>query len=100
MILILLIKVFFVDNDRETLSELYKPLQDSLIKQCIEIIDLDKKHDSQSSALLKAKGVWSKVFPKPRRSWLPTGCLVRKCLVICFILFYFFVLVLTNDIVQ
>lgn len=89
MILILLIKVFSVDNDRETLSELYKPLQDSLIKQCIEIIDLDKKHDSQSSALLKAKGVWSKVFPKPRRSWLPTGCLVRKCLVICFILFCF-----------
>lgn len=63
------------DGDRETLSELFKPLQDSLIKQCIEIIDLDKKHDSQSSALLKAKGVWSKVFPKPRRSWLPTGCL-------------------------
>lgn len=62
-------------QDGETLSELYKPLQDSLIKQCIEIIDLDKKHDSQSSALLKAKGVWSKVFPKPRRSWLPTGCL-------------------------
>ncbi|KAM2404239.1 hypothetical protein EV1_031244 [Malus domestica] len=62
-------------QDRETPSELYKPLQDSLIKRCLEIIDLDKKHDSQSSAILKAKGVWSKVFPKPRRCWLPTGCL-------------------------
>lgn len=62
-------------QDRETLSELYKPLQDSLIKRCVEIIDLDKKHDSQSSAILKAKSVWSKVFPKPQRCWLPTGCL-------------------------
>ncbi|BBG92346.1 Protein of unknown function D, partial [Prunus dulcis] len=62
-------------QDRETLSELYKPLQDSLIKQCVEIIDLDKKHDSQNSAILKAKSVWSKVFPKPQRCWLPTGCL-------------------------
>ncbi|VVA28636.1 PREDICTED: DUF185-domain-containing [Prunus dulcis] len=62
-------------QDRETLSELYKPLQDSLIKRCVEIIDLDKKHDSQNSAILKAKSVWSKVFPKPQRCWLPTGCL-------------------------
>ncbi|BFG13802.1 hypothetical protein CerSpe_000760 [Prunus speciosa] len=62
-------------QDRETLSELYKPLQDSLIKRCVEIIDLDKKHDFQSSAILKAKSVWSKVFPKPQRCWLPTGCL-------------------------
>ncbi|XP_040373662.1 uncharacterized protein LOC112196494 isoform X2 [Rosa chinensis] len=68
-------EVWVENQDGETLSELYKPLQDSLIKRCIEIIDFEKKHDSQSSALLKAKSVWSKVFPKPRRSWLPTGCL-------------------------
>lgn len=86
MISVLLIKVF---ANRETLSELYKPLQDSLIKRCVEIINLDKKHDSQSSAILKAKSVWSKVFPKPQRCWLPTGCLVRKCLVIHFIYFIF-----------
>lgn len=80
-----LIKVLAIN--RETPSELYKPLQDSLIKRCLEIIDLDKKHDSQSSAILKAKGVWSKVFPKPRRCWLPTGCLVRNCLAFYFIYF-------------
>ncbi|GLT73022.1 hypothetical protein SLA2020_449110 [Shorea laevis] len=62
-------------SDRETLSELYKPLQDSLIKQCVEIIDFDKNHSSQSSAIKMARSIWSKVSPKPRRCWLPTGCL-------------------------
>ncbi|XP_062149982.1 uncharacterized protein LOC133858521 [Alnus glutinosa] len=62
-------------RDRETLSELYKPLQDSLIKRCVEIIDLDKNHSSQSSAIKMARSIWSKVSPKPRRCWLPTGCL-------------------------
>ncbi|KAL6185752.1 hypothetical protein ACLB2K_041879 [Fragaria x ananassa] len=66
-------EVWVANQDGETLTELYKPLQDSLIKKCIKIIDFEKKQDSQSSALLKS--VWSKVFPKPRRSWLPTGCL-------------------------
>ncbi|KAL6191223.1 hypothetical protein ACLB2K_037614 [Fragaria x ananassa] len=66
-------EVWVANQDGETLTELYKPLQDSLIKKCIKIIDFEKKQDSQSNALLKS--VWSKVFPKPRRSWLPTGCL-------------------------
>ncbi|XP_021291676.1 protein arginine methyltransferase NDUFAF7 homolog, mitochondrial isoform X2 [Herrania umbratica] len=58
--------------DREGLSELYKPLQDSLIKCCLEILELDKSNTNQSSAVSKA---WSKLFPKPRRCWLPTGCM-------------------------
>ncbi|XP_015887492.3 protein arginine methyltransferase NDUFAF7 homolog, mitochondrial isoform X2 [Ziziphus jujuba] len=62
-------------HDRETLCEVYKPLQDTLIKQCIEIMDLDKSQATRSSAISKAKSVWSKIFPKPQRSWLPTGCL-------------------------
>ncbi|PON63736.1 Alpha-ketoglutarate-dependent dioxygenase [Parasponia andersonii] len=62
-------------HDRGTLGELYKPLQDSLIKRCFEILDLDKRQTSQSSVLSKAKSILSKVFPKPQRCWLPTGCL-------------------------
>ncbi|XP_012456126.1 uncharacterized protein LOC105777414 isoform X3 [Gossypium raimondii] len=58
--------------DREGLSELYKPLQDSLIKRCVEILELDKNDTKQSSIVSKA---WSKLFPKPRRCWLPTGCM-------------------------
>lgn len=62
-------------HDRETPSELYKPLQDSLITRCVEIMDLEKDHSHQSSSMSKARSIWSKVFPKPRRCWLPTGCL-------------------------
>ncbi|EXC16939.1 hypothetical protein L484_021594 [Morus notabilis] len=58
-----------------TLSELYKPLEDSLIKRCFKILDMDKSQATQSGVILKAKSIWSKVFPKPQRCWLPTGCL-------------------------
>lgn len=66
---------------RETLGELYKPLQDSLVTRCVEIMDLDKTKTPQSSAVTALKSIWSKVHPKPRRCWLPTGCLVRVSLV-------------------
>lgn len=59
-------------NCSEALSELYKPLEDPLIKRCIEIVE------HEDDPVSKPKEVWSKLFPKPRRSWLPTGCLVRK----------------------
>ncbi|KAL5542582.1 hypothetical protein UlMin_010292 [Ulmus minor] len=62
-------------HDRETLCETYKPLQDPLIKRCFDIWNLEKSQNPQSSAILKAKSIWSKVFPRPRRCWLPTGCL-------------------------
>lgn len=62
-------------HDRETLGELYKPLQDSLVTRCVEIMDLDKTKTTQSSAASILKSIWSKVYPKPRRCWLPTGCL-------------------------
>ncbi|KAK4854972.1 hypothetical protein QYF36_002836 [Acer negundo] len=59
-------------SDRETLSELYKPLEDPLIRRCIEIMEWEKDH-TQSSG--KLRSIWSKVFPRPRRCWLPTGCM-------------------------
>ncbi|KAJ7971805.1 Protein arginine methyltransferase NDUFAF7 [Quillaja saponaria] len=62
-------------HDRETLSELYKPLQDSLISRCVEIMDIDKTHTPQGGVMVKAKSILSKFYPKPRRCWLPTGCL-------------------------
>ncbi|EOA38858.1 hypothetical protein CARUB_v10011212mg [Capsella rubella] len=55
--------------ESEALSELYKPLEDPLIRRCIEIVE----HDDDPVS--KPKEIWSKLFPKPRRSWLPTGCL-------------------------
>eukprot|EP00261_Vitis_vinifera_P019707 XP_010650266.1 PREDICTED: protein arginine methyltransferase NDUFAF7 homolog, mitochondrial isoform X1 [Vitis vinifera] len=65
----------FLSINRVALSELYKPLQDPLIKRCVEIIDLEKDHNTQGRAISAARHIWSKVFPKPRRCWLPTGCL-------------------------
>ncbi|KAL8100004.1 hypothetical protein AgCh_032314 [Apium graveolens] len=63
-------------QDRSELSELFKPIQDPLITKCMELLDLDKDQKTQgSSTILAAKNVWAKLFPKPKRSWLPTGCL-------------------------
>lgn len=73
-----------LSTNRDTLSEVYKPLQDTLIKRCIEIMDLDKSQTTQSSAMSKAKSIWSKIFPKPQRCWLPTGCMVSQCSIILF----------------
>ncbi|CAN1855967.1 Protein arginine methyltransferase NDUFAF7 homolog, mitochondrial [Linum perenne] len=54
----------------QTLSELYKPLQDPLIKRCVEIMA-----SSNDQSVSKLRSMWFKLFPKPRRCWLPTGCL-------------------------
>jgi len=57
-------------------SEVYKPLQDPLISRCVEITGMNEDKVSVSEKLaFAAKGVLSKVLPKPRRAWLPTGCL-------------------------
>lgn len=64
--------------NRPELSELYKPLEDPLIESCMEILDLAKDGTTRGSmAGSVAKSIWAKVFPRPRRCWLPTGCLVR-----------------------
>nr|GLL43787.1 uncharacterized protein LOC109176050 isoform X2 [Ipomoea trifida] len=61
---------------RSELSELYRPVQDPLITSCMEIIDMKGDGLSNSSKLTSmAKNAWAKVFPRPRRCWLPTGCL-------------------------
>ncbi|XP_027120253.1 protein arginine methyltransferase NDUFAF7 homolog, mitochondrial-like isoform X1 [Coffea arabica] len=60
--------------ERSELCELYKPVEDQLISSCMEILDLEKESDGRTSASL-VRNVWAKVFPKPRRCWLPTGCL-------------------------
>ncbi|OVA00095.1 putative S-adenosyl-L-methionine-dependent methyltransferase MidA [Macleaya cordata] len=63
-------------KDSLNISELYKPLQDPLIKRCIEIVDLEREHSTHGArAISAARSMWSKFFPKPRRSWMPTGCL-------------------------
>lgn len=54
---------------------MYKPLQDSLITGCLEIIDSENAARGRSTSSI-ARNLWAKVFPKPRRCWLPTGCLV------------------------
>ncbi|GAV67676.1 Methyltransf_28 domain-containing protein [Cephalotus follicularis] len=59
-------------HDSEILSELCKPLHDPLITRCIEIMEMDKNNTSRSSI---TKRIWSKIFPRPQRCWLPTGCL-------------------------
>ncbi|KAL9240117.1 hypothetical protein vseg_014374 [Gypsophila vaccaria] len=60
--------------DGLTPSECYRPLEDRLISRCIEILGDDINGPGQG-LILAARSIWSKVFPKPRRCWLPTGCL-------------------------
>ncbi|THG01599.1 hypothetical protein TEA_010035 [Camellia sinensis var. sinensis] len=63
-------------HDRSELAELYKPLQDPLIISCMEILDLDKDLTTRGGRTTStARNIWAKIFPKPRRCWLPTGCL-------------------------
>ncbi|KMZ57318.1 hypothetical protein ZOSMA_87G00640 [Zostera marina] len=58
----------WLENSDSQVSEVYKPLQDPQISQCIEIVDKD-------NAVTTARRIWSNVFPKPRRAWMPTGCM-------------------------
>ncbi|XP_047336738.1 protein arginine methyltransferase NDUFAF7 homolog, mitochondrial isoform X2 [Impatiens glandulifera] len=63
-------------HDSDELSELYKPIEDPLILRCMEIMDMDKDRTNQESKITSsARSIWAKVFPKPGRCWLPTGCL-------------------------
>ncbi|KAJ3693928.1 hypothetical protein LUZ60_009408 [Juncus effusus] len=57
-------------NNSSQVSEIYKPLQDPLISRCMEIIETHK--GTKKNLISK---VLSKIIPKPRRTWLPTGCL-------------------------
>ncbi|GAB2221765.1 hypothetical protein Droror1_Dr00012953 [Drosera rotundifolia] len=61
-------------TDSLTPSELCKPVQDPFIACCMDILDMEASA-SQNRIMSLAMGMWSKVFPKPRRCWLPTGCL-------------------------
>uniref|UniRef100_A0A803LZB5 Protein arginine methyltransferase NDUFAF7 n=1 Tax=Chenopodium quinoa TaxID=63459 RepID=A0A803LZB5_CHEQI len=60
--------------DRATPSESYRPLKDRLITLCIEIFseDINGPINGVASA---ARNIFSKLFPKPQRCWLPTSCL-------------------------
>ncbi|XP_010926602.1 protein arginine methyltransferase NDUFAF7 homolog, mitochondrial isoform X1 [Elaeis guineensis] len=60
-------------QDSLQISEVYKPLQDPLIAQCVKIIGMD--NGGQSRLIAASRHILSKVFPKPRRAWMPTGCL-------------------------
>ncbi|XAR48834.1 hypothetical protein NMG60_11031795 [Bertholletia excelsa] len=63
-------------HDQSGLSEVYKPLQDPLITKCMEIMALEHGPVTLGGkASSVAKHIWAKVFAKPRRCWLPTGCL-------------------------
>ncbi|XP_073525520.1 LOW QUALITY PROTEIN: uncharacterized protein [Phyllobates terribilis] len=59
--------------DRLLPSELYRSVQDPLIKRCMEILKLEST--AEGSVGILCKNIWAKVSPKPRRCWLPTGCL-------------------------
>ncbi|KAL8172289.1 hypothetical protein V2J09_024093 [Rumex salicifolius] len=60
--------------DRILPSELYRSVQDPLIKRCMEILKLESTAEGSVLASY-ARNIWAKVSPKPRRCWLPTGCL-------------------------
>ncbi|OWM67625.1 hypothetical protein CDL15_Pgr024710 [Punica granatum] len=58
-------------HNKETLSELYKPLQDPLIKRCLEIVNLDKEQTSST-----AKRLWSKKLLEILHGALPKMSLI------------------------
>ncbi|CAL9133288.1 unnamed protein product [Musa acuminata var. zebrina] len=63
-------------KDSSQVSEVYKPIQDLLIAECVKIIGLDEDHAAGRNRLVSAASyILSRAFPKPRRSWIPTGCL-------------------------
>ncbi|XP_073134926.1 protein arginine methyltransferase NDUFAF7 homolog, mitochondrial isoform X3 [Henckelia pumila] len=63
-------------HGKSELCELYKPLEDPLITSCMEVMGLPEDGITRGTLpVLSAKSLWSKIFPKPRRCWLPTGCL-------------------------
>ncbi|ERN01817.1 hypothetical protein AMTR_s00089p00047210 [Amborella trichopoda] len=63
-------------HENSSMVESYRPLQDPLIARCVDIINMDIKDRSLGAkAISAAKSVWSKILPRPRRAWIPTGCL-------------------------
>lgn len=76
-----LFSLFALQQVSLQISEVYKPIQDPLISKCSKIIGMDEDQAVKRSSLVAAaKQIWSKAFPKPRRSWMPTGCLVGEYL--------------------
>ncbi|KAG5116356.1 hypothetical protein JHK84_042469 [Glycine max] len=65
-------------HDQETFSELYKPLQDSLITRCVEIMDLDKTKTTQSTAASTMKSIWSKKLLEVLHEVLPKMSLIAS----------------------
>ncbi|GFP98331.1 NADH dehydrogenase [ubiquinone] complex i assembly factor 7 homolog, partial [Phtheirospermum japonicum] len=63
-------------NEGPELFELYKPIEDPLIANCMDILDLAKDGSTRGTmAGSFAKSIWATILPRPRRCWLPTGCL-------------------------
>lgn len=59
-----------------SISEIFRPLQDPLIKRCIDIIGREKADAGWGArAFLAARNIFSRLAPKSRRAWIPTGCL-------------------------
>ncbi|XP_049932905.1 uncharacterized protein LOC116250809 isoform X2 [Nymphaea colorata] len=63
--------------DRLSLLEQFKPLQDPLIMRCIDIVNMNKKPSYLGARFNSAAAsIFSKMFPKPQKAWMPTGCLM------------------------
>eukprot|EP01018_Ginkgo_biloba_P025881 Gb_25509 [translate_table: standard] len=59
-----------------SILEVYRPLQDPLIKQCIDIIESRKNAAGWGSRVFSAaRNILSKFASKSRKAWIPTGCL-------------------------
>ncbi|KAK1318187.1 hypothetical protein QJS10_CPB04g01354 [Acorus calamus] len=63
-------------GDRPQISELYKPLRDPLIERCIKIMDMDRDQITWGDRIVSStRHILSKLVPKSRRAWTPTGCM-------------------------
>ncbi|KAH9311975.1 hypothetical protein KI387_027010, partial [Taxus chinensis] len=64
------------EQHESPISEIYRPLQDSLLKKCIDIIESTKTDVNWGARVFSAaRSIISKIAPKSRRAWVPTGCL-------------------------
>ncbi|CAN6447796.1 unnamed protein product [Victoria cruziana] len=62
--------------DRLSLLEQHKPLQDPWITSCIDIVNMNKESSYLGTKIDSASAsIFAKIFPRPRKAWMPTGCL-------------------------
>ncbi|XP_024527707.1 uncharacterized protein LOC9635014 isoform X2 [Selaginella moellendorffii] len=66
------------DSSESRFVEHHRPVEDSLVSRCLEILGKERDGDSVDVVrkLTKSvKSIFSRVLPSPEKWWIPTGCM-------------------------